>query len=120
MENLARTGIPVLVLRAIVAMTIMQYFGWRSQTVFALRTGDVVRYNEGFAVSSSHFKTLGPGGLPMGFLYLSKMAWLRDLVDEYLRLAPQPFLYGNIPQAPALEGQKALKVIAEFTNRSPP
>lgn len=83
-----------LVLRAVVMITIMQFFGWRSNTVVELRTQDVRVKGEELLVYSCAFKTIGPGGHPMGTLKLSKLPWLFAAIKFYLTIAPSPKLFG--------------------------
>ena len=74
-------------LRALSMLTVTQFFGWRAGTVSTLKMKDVRLMNTGLEVQSSHFKTLNSGGLPCGFLSLSKLPMLFTVLCRYLHLA---------------------------------
>ena len=64
---------PVPILRATCILVIGQFFGWRANTTMSLLKKDIVKYRTGYNIYSSKFKTLGPGGLPMGHLKIQRI-----------------------------------------------
>ena len=65
-------------------LAVMQYFGWRANTVVSLKTSDVVVIEGEIRLHTSIFKTKGPGGLPCGVLTLTKLPWLFDILVYYI------------------------------------
>ena len=77
-------------------LVIMQYFGWRSNTVAKLETSDIVICQGSFRIYTSAFKTLGPGGLPCGVLKLSKLPTLFDICKYYVENVTTKLLFDNV------------------------
>ena len=109
------------VIRDTTMLTIMQYFGWRSNTVVSLKTADVVVVDTGIRIYTSVFKTLGPGGLPCGFLRLSQLPTLFDIVRYYIENTRSEMLFANLgSKTPSDVCQQALKNVCDFQRHIPP
>ena len=96
-------------------LTIMQFFGWRSNTVVKLRRGDVECIEHGFRIYTSVFKTLGPGGLPCGVMKLSKLPRLFEIVKYYVSNVSTEMLFDNVGSLkPCMVCQQALKNVCDM------
>lgn len=120
LHEVAARGLDPTQLKAVTMIAIMQFFGWRANTVVGLKTSDVSFMDGTFIIRSSVFKTVGPGGYPMGVLKITKLPWIMHLVGFYLAMAPDGLFFGANKDPPFQVCQQALRTIALATGRQPP
>ena len=85
-----------------------------------LRVFNIEPYRGGFTIRSSVFKTLGPNGLPMGFLKLSKCPLLLACMTRFLGLVQGPYVFGDSVEPASLVCQDAFRLVCEFGGTRPP
>ena len=102
-------------------LTIMQFFGWRANTVVTLISADCVVAGDVIRIQTSAFKTLGPGGLPTGTLHLSKLPALFAIVVHYVRGQTGSLLFpGQGGLKPCEVCQGALRRVCAMQHHVPP
>ena len=81
----------------------------------SIKTADVEIVSCGFRIYTSVFKTLGPGGLPCGFIKLSKLPSLYNICRYYVENTKTPLLFDNVGSMKPFEvTQQALKRVCNL------
>lgn len=114
------TGLQGASLRAFALLVLMQFFGWRSNTVLSLKTALVEVKGRQILFHTSEFKSLGPGGLPMGILRLTSLPLVYNTVLRFVNSRRGHELLFAATDRPSEAAQSAFRLYCQVARVDPP